>query len=111
MIKTDLIDRVALRTRLTRKQTTIVVNCFLSIITNSLIAGKDVEIRGFGSFRIRHRSARMGINPKSMERVYVPSKKVPYFKAGKNLKIVVNKKMKTNQRNRIFTLQDLTQIV
>jgi len=63
MIKTDLIDRVAFRTRLTRKQTAIVVNTFLSSITESLIAGNDVDIRGFGSFRIRHRNARMGLNP------------------------------------------------
>ena len=111
MIKTDLIDRVAFRTRLTRKQTAIVVNTFLSSITESLIAGNDVDIRGFGSFRIRHRNARMGLNPKSMEKVHVPSKKVPYFRPGKSLKIQVNKKFDTELNNKVFTLQDLTQIV
>ncbi|GEM_PF-77044 len=110
MIKTDLIDRVAFRTRLTRKQTAIVVNTFLSSITESLIAGNDVDIRGFGSFRIRHRNARMGLNPKNMEKVYVPSKKVPYFRPGKSLKLKVNKKFDTELNNKIFTLQDLTQI-
>ena len=81
MIKTDLIDRVALRTKLTRKQTTIVVNSFLSCITDSLTEGNHVEIRGFGSFWIRYRNARMGINPKTGEKVYVPAKKAPLFLA------------------------------
>ena len=81
MIKTDLIDRVALRTKLTRKQTTIVVNSFLSGITDSLTEGNHVEIRGFGSFWIRYRNARMGINPKTEEKVYAPAKKAPLFLA------------------------------
>ena len=111
MIKTDLIDRVALRTKLTRKQTTLVVNSFISCITSSLAEGKHVEIRGFGSFRLRHRNARMGINPKTGEKVYVPAKKTLYFKPGKSLKIEVNTKWDAELGNRIFTLQDLTQIV
>ena len=111
MLKTDLIDRVALRTRLTRKQTTVVVNSFLSSITDSLSAGNEVEIRGFGSFRIRQRNARIGFNPKNREKVYVPSKKVPYFRPGKSLKLKVNNKFETELNSRIFNLQDLTQIV
>ena len=111
MIKTDLIDRVALRTKLTKKQTTIVVNSFISCITDSLTKGKRVEIRGFGSFRIRYRNARMGINPRTGERVQVPAKKAPYFRPGKSLKTEVNTKSDTELSNKTFTLQDLTQIV
>ena len=69
------------RTKLTRKQTTIVVNSFLSCITDPLTEGNHVEIRGFGSFWIRYRNARMGINPKTGEKVYVPAKKAPLFLA------------------------------
>jgi integration host factor subunit beta len=110
MIKTDLIDRVAIRTNLTRKQTTIVVNSFLSSITDSLVAGDEVEIRGFGSFRIRKRNARIGLNPKTGNKVHIPAKKAPYFRAGKNLKLEVNRKFETESNNKIFSLQDLTQI-
>ena len=52
--------------------------------------GKKVELRGFGSFRIRQRNARVGRNPKSGEKVDVPSKKVPFFKAGKELRELVD---------------------
>ena len=111
MIKTDLITRVALRTKLTQKQTTLVVNTFLSSITDSLSEGNEVEIRGFGSFRIRQRDSRVGLNPKTGRKLFIPAKKAPYFRPGKSLKIAVNKTMEINHSNRIFTLQDLTQIV
>ena len=54
--------------------------------------GKKVELRGFGSFRIRQRNARVGRNPKSGQKVDVPSKKVPFFKAGKELRELVDEK-------------------
>ena len=111
MIKTDLIARVALKTKLTQKQTTLVVNTFLSSITDSLSEGNEVEIRGFGSFRIRQRNSRIGLNPKTGRKVFIPAKKAPYFRPGKSLKIAVNKTMEINHSNRIFTLQDLTQII
>ena len=55
-------------------------------ITESLSTGDKVELRGFGSFRIRERKSRIGRNPKSGELVEVPAKKVPFFKAGKELR-------------------------
>ncbi len=61
-------------------------------ITDSLTEGDKVELRGFGSFRIRERSARVGRNPKSGEKVAVPAKKVPFFKAGKELREIVDEK-------------------
>ena len=111
MIKTDLVDRVVLRTKLTRKKTMIVVNSFLSSITDSLSEGNEVEIRGFGSFRIKQREARVGLNPKTGVKLLIPAKKAPYFRPGKNLKIAVNKKRTIDQTNRVFSLQDHTQIV
>jgi integration host factor subunit beta len=111
MIKIDLISRVALKTKLTQKQTTLVVNSFLSSITDSLSEGNEVEIRGFGSFRIRQRNSRVGLNPRTGRKVFIPAKKAPYFRPGKKLKNAVNKKIPVNQGHRMFTLQDLTQIV
>ncbi len=66
------------------------VNTVFSSITDSLAEGKKVELRGFGSFRIRQRNARVGRNPKSGQKVDVPSKKVPFFKAGKELRELVD---------------------
>jgi integration host factor subunit beta len=59
-------------------------------ITESLSEGKKVELRGFGSFRIRERNARTGRNPKSGAKVEVPAKRVPFFKAGKELRELVD---------------------
>ena len=60
------------------------------ITTESLSEGKKVALRGFGSFRIRERNARVGRNPKSGDKVEVPAKRVPFFKAGKELRDLVD---------------------
>ena len=85
MTKAELVEKVANQINLTKRQTEVVVNTVFSSITDSLADGKKVELRGFGSFRIRQRNARVGRNPKSGQKVDVPSKKVPFF-----CKIVVN---------------------
>ena len=90
MTKAELVEKVANQINLTKKQTEVVVNTVFSSITDSLAEGKKVELRGFGSFRIRQRNARVGRNPKSGEKVDVPSKKVPFFKAGKELRELVD---------------------
>ena len=90
MTKAELVERVANQINLTKKQTEVVVNTVFSSITDSLAEGKKVELRGFGSFRIRERNARVGRNPKSGQKVDVPSKKVPFFKAGKELRQLVD---------------------
>ena len=73
------------------------VNTVFSSITESLSKGKKVELRGFGSFRIRQRNARIGRNPKSGQKVEVPSKKVPFFKAGKELRQLVDNHAKVEE--------------
>ena len=83
MTKAELVEKVANQIKLTKKQTEIIVNTVFQSITNSLAEGEKVELRGFGSFRIRERNSRVGRNPKSGEKVEVPAKKVPFFKAGK----------------------------
>ena len=92
MTKAELVEKVANQINLTKKQTEVIVNTVFSSITDSLAEGKKVELRGFGSFRIRQRNARVGRNPKSGQKVDVPSKKVPFFKAGKELRELVDER-------------------
>lgn len=90
MTKAELVEKVAAQINLTKKQTELVVNTVFQSITESLSQGKKVELRGFGSFRVRERNARVGRNPKSGDKVNVPAKKVPFFKAGKELRELVD---------------------
>jgi len=90
MTKADLIEAVSRATELNKKQAEEIVNTFLESIIDSLNRGEGVELRGFGSFRIRSRGPRMGRNPRTGESVKVPAKKVPYFKVGRHLKEMIN---------------------
>ena len=92
MTKAELVEKVADKINLTKKQTEVIVNTVFQSITDSLAEGDKVELRGFGSFRIRERNSRVGRNPKSGEKVDVPAKKVPFFKAGKELRAIVDEK-------------------
>ena len=91
MTKAELGEKVSGQINLTKKQTEVVVNTVFQSITDSLSDGKKVDLRGFCSFRIRERNARIGRNPKSGAQVDVPAKRVPFFKAGKELREVVDK--------------------
>lgn len=90
LTKADLVEEVARVTQLTKKQAEAIVNLVFLTIVESLRAGRKIELRGFGSFRIRNRGARLGRNPKTGERVEVPPKRIPYFKPGKELKEQLN---------------------
>lgn len=91
MTKAGLIEKVTERMNsLTTKQTEVVVNMIFDSIKNALAREEKVEIRGFGSFRIRERRQREGRNPKTGASVSVPAKNVPFFKTGKELREVVN---------------------
>ncbi len=90
MTKADLIDEVAKVSNLTKKESETIVNTVFENITEALAKGDKVELRGFGSFRIRHRNARKGRNPKTGTSVSVPEKRVPFFKVGKRLREHVN---------------------
>jgi integration host factor subunit beta len=70
----------------TKKDADLLVNTFLSSIIAALRAGDSVELRGFGSFRLRERKPRMGRNPRSGQSIQVPSKRVVFFKIGKDLR-------------------------
>lgn len=90
MTKADLVEEVSRASDLTKKDAEVIVETvFLSVI-RALHAGEKVELRGFGSFRLRRREPRKGRNPKTGDRVDVPPKHVPYFKPGKELKDLIN---------------------
>ncbi|HXI12434.1 MAG TPA: integration host factor subunit beta [Thermoanaerobaculia bacterium] len=93
MTKAELVDEVARVVQLTKKQAEAIVNIVFDSIVESLRAGEKIELRGFGSFRLRSRKSRTGRNPKTGERVEVPSKRIPYFKPGKELKELINQKL------------------
>lgn len=90
MTKADLVDEVAGKVDLTKKEAEGIVNSVFDSIVQSLQSGEKIELRGFGSFRIRSRKPRIGRNPKTGDKVEVPSKKIPYFKPGKELKDLIN---------------------
>jgi integration host factor subunit beta len=91
MIKSQLIEILSERwTTVTKEQAEKIIDRFFDTIAEALRKGDKVEIRGFGSFRLRHRRAKDGRNPKSGQTVAVPAKKVPFFKASKELKQLLN---------------------
>jgi len=87
MTKSELIMRLAERhSQLAAKDAEFAVKMILDAMTQSLLDGERIEIRGFGSFGLIFRPPRLGRNPKSGEKVQVPAKYVPHFKAGKELR-------------------------
>ena len=86
MTKAELVAQVAVQLSLTKKQTERIVDMFFSSIVDALQRGEKVELRGFGSFRVRHRPPHQGRNPKTGKRVSIAAKRVPFFKAGKELR-------------------------
>ena len=87
MVKSELISRLALRfPKLVREDAETAVKTIHDAMVQALQEGDRIEIRGFGSFTVNHRAQRIGRNPKSGEKVVVPAKEVPYFKAGKELR-------------------------
>lgn len=87
MTKDELIDIVANKTNLSKKDTELTVNTVLDTITKTLQEGGKVVLTGFGIFSVNQREARMGVNPqKPGVKIQIPAMKVPKFKAGKTLK-------------------------
>ena len=87
MTKSELIARLAARyPQLVAKDAEFTVKMILEAMTQSLVKAERIEIRGFGSFGLNHRPARVGRNPKSGDPVSLPAKYVPHFKPGKQLR-------------------------
>jgi nucleoid DNA-binding protein len=90
MTKADLVDHVATAMQLPKHQTDTVITQFLQAIMAALQAGETVELRGFGRFRLRHRQARAGRNPRTGTIVQIPAKTLPTFSAGKAFQELVH---------------------
>ena len=87
MTKSELIAQLAERfPQLVAKDADLAVKMILDAMSEALVRGDRIEIRGFGSFSLNYRPPRMGRNPKSGESVHVPGKYVPHFKSGKELR-------------------------
>ena len=89
MNKTELISAVASASDLSKVKTEEVVNATLDAIVKALASGDSVQLVGFGSFEVRSRNARVGLNPQTGEKVNIPASKVPAFKPGKKFKEAV----------------------
>jgi integration host factor subunit beta len=90
MTKSELIEAVAQRSNITKSRAELVVNCVFDAMTAALERGEGIEIRGYGSFTVRHYHAYDGRNPRTGKAVSVPEKRLPFFKVGKELKALVN---------------------
>lgn len=91
MTKSELIERLVQRhTHLSQKDVELAVKSLLEEVSKTLASGGRIEIRGFGSFSVHHRPARMGRNPKTGQAVEIPEKYVPHFKPGKEMRERVN---------------------
>ncbi len=89
MTKTELIGAVAEKSGLTKKDSDAAVSAMIDTITETLTRGENVALVGFGTFEVRERAARQGINPRTKESMPIPASKLPAFKAGKALKEAV----------------------
>jgi DNA-binding protein HU-beta len=92
--KADIVDIISSGTGLTKVETEAVVDGFIQTVIASLRDGKNIEIRGFGSFKVKKRKGRMARNPRTGQQVPVDDHYVPIFKVSKELKAVVNENLK-----------------
>ncbi len=98
MTKTELIDKIAAETGLTKKDAGKAFGAAVSAITAAMAGGEKVAVPGFGTFEVRERKARTGKNPRTGEAVKIAACKVPAFKAGKALKEAVNVKKSSRKK-------------
>lgn len=90
MNKSDLINSIASKSGLNKKNSEAALNAFISSVEDSLKAGDKVTLVGFGTFEVRERAERKGRNPQTKQEITIPASKAPVFKAGKGLKDNVN---------------------
>ena len=86
MTKADIVNEVAEQTGLTKTDTALVVEGVLKSISNALVHGKNIEIRGFGRFKVKQRAPRTARNPRTGEAVPIPSRRVPVWQPSDELK-------------------------
>lgn len=86
MNKADLVSMIAAKSNLTKKDSESALNAFVETVQAALKKGEKIQLVGFGTFEVRNRAARTGINPRTKESIKIPATKAPVFKAGKALK-------------------------
>ena len=86
MNKADLVSMIAAKSNLTKKDSESALNAFVETVQTALEKGEKIQLVGFGTFEVRKRAARTGINPRTKETIKIPATKAPVFKAGKALK-------------------------
>ena len=86
MTKSDLVDSVAAKAGMTKKDSARAVDAVFDTIKEQLKTGDKVQLVGFGSFEVKQREARVGRNPKTMDEIRIPARRVPVFRPGKELK-------------------------
>ncbi|MFR5877015.1 MAG: HU family DNA-binding protein [Eubacterium sp.] len=91
MNKTELVAAVAAKAELSKKDAEAAVTATVEAITEALTEGEKVALVGFGTFDVKERAARTGLNPRTKEKIEIPASKAPAFKAGKALKDAINK--------------------
>lgn len=90
MNKAELIGAIAEQSGLTKKDSEVAINAFVTVVEEALAREEKVVLVGFGTFETKHRAARKGRNPQTRETIDIPASKAPVFKAGKSLKDKVN---------------------
>ncbi len=90
MNKSELIKSLSEQNNISAEEATLVVNTFVDSMKKTLLEGDHVEIRGFGSFKVKKYGSYAGRNPRTGEKVEVESKRLPFFRAGKELKEFLN---------------------
>ena len=86
MNKADLVSMIAAKSNLTKKDSEMALNAFVETVQGALQNGEKIQLVGFGTFEVRQRNARNGVNPRTKQSIKIPASKAPVFKAGKALK-------------------------
>ena len=86
MNKAELVSMIAAKSNLTKKDSEMALNAFVETVQGALKKGEKIQLVGFGTFEVRQRSARNGVNPRTKQSNKIPASKAPVFKAGKALK-------------------------
>ena len=92
MTKADLITKISEKSELSKKDSEKALNAVIAAITDALTEGDKVQLTGFGTFEVRDKKEKEAINPRTKEKIIVPARKSPAFKAGKALKDAVDAK-------------------
>lgn len=91
MKKTELVEKLAAKAEVSKKDAEAMLNAFVETVGEALAEGDKISLKGFGTFEVRERSERTGVNPKTGESITIAASKAPAFKASSALKTLVNK--------------------